>query len=289
MPESELSRARTWLGTLVEIRARHVRLEVLEDALERAYARIAQVHARMSVHEAGSDLRRLHAAAPGTWVPLAPDTCAVLEFALELSRRTDGVFDPCVGALLGLVGALPVSAPSGASWRDLELAPGRARCRRPLLLDLGGVAKGYAVDQALAELRRAGCSAALVNAGGDLACFGPEPEPVHVRVAGLGLVPLLALSAGALASSCYAEGVAAAGDGRVSALIDPRTGAPAARSGTISVTAPTAMSADALTKVVALMGDSAAPILREYAAQAALLDGTAGSLSLRFLPTDTTR
>ena len=62
------------------------------------------------------------------------------------------------------------------------MADGRVRFERPdVAVDLGGIAKGFAVDRAIEVLRAQGISRALVNAGGDLAAFGPEPHLVHIR------------------------------------------------------------------------------------------------------------
>jgi thiamine biosynthesis lipoprotein len=83
-------------------------------------------------------------------------------------------------------GFLPVEptrkpVPAGTSYRDLDLLPdNRARWRRKGWVDLGGIAKGYAVDCGIAALRARGTASGIVNAGGDLRCFG-APQPVHVR------------------------------------------------------------------------------------------------------------
>lgn len=135
---------------------------------------------------AGSELRRL-CRRPGVAVPLSPLLLRALHLALEVARDSDGAFDPTVGADLEERGfateyrsghATPAGIrPSAAvSWRDvhLDLRRGTATLVRPLLLDLGGLAKGLAVDLALAALD--GCAGAAVEAGGDIALRGVNPD-----------------------------------------------------------------------------------------------------------------
>ena len=69
-----------------------------------------------------------------------------------------------------------------------------------MLLDLGGIAKGFAVDQAIHALRRGGCTEAIVNAGGDLRRFGREPHPIYLRRS-TGPVQVAELRCGAVATS----------------------------------------------------------------------------------------
>src|SRR5438067_1406144 len=125
--------------------------------------------------------------------------------------------------------------------------------RAPGALDFGGIAKGYAVDLAVAKLRRAGVHTGAVNAGGDLRVFGTLEETVHVRSPfdASELWPVAALRDSACATSASGEVVR-------------RTGHPDAEATPRSVTvlAPTACAADALTKIVWLQGERAGALLR---------------------------
>src|SRR4029453_14877878 len=152
-----------------------------------------------------SRLNRRAYAAP---LEVDPRTFAVLRRARRISRASGGLFDCTVGGALVALGLRPptVAAPRGhgASWRDVELLPGcRVRFRRPLAVDLGGIAKGYAVDQAILALEGAGASAACVNAGGDLRVGGDRAWPVALRLpeSPSACVALPALRSGALATS----------------------------------------------------------------------------------------
>src|SRR5690606_6452766 len=109
-----------------------------------------------------------------------PRTFAVLRGAKEVSERSDGLFDITAGARLVTWGFLPapVGAPvpdDTASWRDIVLEDeNRVRFQKPLWIDLGGIAKGYAVDRALAAMGLGKDIQVCVNAGGDLRVSGPR-------------------------------------------------------------------------------------------------------------------
>jgi thiamine biosynthesis lipoprotein len=124
---------------------------------------IATVERLMHPTRAGSDLAALRHLPLHTALRVHPWTFAVLELCRQFHRLSNAAFDPC----------LPTSP---GRLHDLELrAPLEVIAHAPLHLDLGGIAKGFAVDRALEALRSAGCSNGLVNAGGDLATFG-EPQ-----------------------------------------------------------------------------------------------------------------
>ena len=268
-------RARPYLGTLVEIGARGAGAEA---AVESAFAAVARVHQLMSVHEADSELSRVNRTAAHTPVAVSADLWVVLKAAQALARASDGLFDISVGARLAALGLLPKHAglpqASHGNWRDLQLLPGRrVAFTRPLYLDLGGIAKGYAVDLALQGLRNAGMSEAWVNAGGDLARFGTAPTALRVRHPAdpTRLLPLLSWRAGAAATSAGYYAPHRDG-GPLSPLIDPRTGRPHALDRSITVIAGTALLADALTKIVALDPARASAPLAAHDARALILE-----------------
>lgn len=171
-----MRRRRPWLGTLVEIEADGTA------AIEAGFAAIARVHGLMSAHQPDSELSRLNR---GQIIALSPDSRTVLERALHWFRRSDGLFDPALAGRKALAAnALPrhegQPVPDAESTlAELVLDDGLAWLDRPACLDLGGIAKGHAVDAAVAAMREAGATGGLVNAGGDLCAFGP-PQPVDV-------------------------------------------------------------------------------------------------------------
>lgn len=256
-PATEVRRARPLLGTLVEIRAAGGMDESrLHAALDAAFAAVERVQGLMSFHDPASELSRLNREAAQGPVAVDAQTFEVLSAAAGLSASSEGAFDICVGAPLRRWGYLPAAegmAGPGASWRDLELLEDRrVRFRRPLCLDLGGIAKGYAVDRAAAVLRQAGVERALVNAGGDLRGFGAAPWRVGLRhpLAPAHSVHTLELRDAALATSANTFSRRRLGANEVSPLLDPRSGRPWLGQASVSVRAPDCLHADALTKVV---------------------------------------
>jgi thiamine biosynthesis lipoprotein len=277
-------RARPLLGTFVEISAAGGAECGVEAAVDAAFTAVAEVHRLMSFHEPSSDVGRLNRAACERAVAVDAWTFEVLELALDLNRRSAGAFDIAVAPALQGMGLLPPddrpSAPmTPASAENIELLSGRCvRFRHPgVRIDLGGIAKGFAVDRAVDVLRDRGMRAGLVNAGGDLSAFGQQPHTVHVRDPrdpGR-LLCAVDVREEALATSggCFDPFRSAAAAGP--AIIDPGTGKPAAAVRGATVRAPSCMVADALTKVVMLAGEGAAAVLESFRASAlvVLADG----------------
>jgi thiamine biosynthesis lipoprotein len=260
-------RAKPALGTLVEVTVEAATRRRALDAIAAAFAVIQGVHRLMSFHDAGSDLSRVNRARVGEEVVLDPRTAEVLTSALELARGSLGAFDCTLAGELVGAGLLPGLAPSGPAGAPgavgLVLRGNRATKTAPCLFDLGGIAKGYAVDQAIAALLGEGVASALVNAGGDLRHAGPTPVLVHLRDPRRtsGLAGSVRIQDGALASSATA-GLALLGPPPpVSALWDGRSRTPLPMGSGVSVVAPTCLVADALTKVVLATRDPFHPLL----------------------------
>jgi thiamine biosynthesis lipoprotein len=276
-----MKRCRPQLGTFVEIEVDEIGgLDALA-AIEQGFAAVARVAARMSFHDPASDLSRINAAAAGSSLRLDPWTVELLALAQALHTATGGSFDCGVGVHLKRWGLLPTHADArpndeaeGGSIADLEiLDAGRVRLRRAVCLDLGGIAKGYAVDQAIAALERAGVTSAIVNAGGDLRVLGERARPIHLRRpdAPDRLVHAGDLADGALATSAPYFSLVER-DGRPhSALADPRSGAPITRPASCSVLAPSCAVADGLAKALAVDGRIDPDCLARYEATAWVL------------------
>lgn len=243
----------------------------LGSAADTALEAIDRVGQLMSFHDESSELTRLNRLAALQPQAVDPWTYAVLERARRVARASEGLFDVTVAPVLVDQGELPRhsgESPGIASWRDIELLrDGSVRFRRPLWVDLGGIAKGFAVDQAMLSLRRAGCVEATVNAGGDLRRFGATPEIVHLR-GPQGLMPVAELRVGAVATSAarvsYGDRLAQP----IGCIVDPRGRKPWDGQGSVMVAARTCVMADALTKVAALAGPACEPLLSRFGAVA---------------------
>jgi thiamine biosynthesis lipoprotein len=276
-----LQRARPLLGTLVEVAATGLTADAAQAAISRAFSRVEAIHSLMSWHDSDSELSRLNRSAHRGWMAVSRDLANVLRTAIELAACSDGLFDPTIAPLLCESGHLPrhpgVPDPAVAGWQAIELEADRIRFAKPLAIDLGGIAKGYAVDAALAVLAEAGLESARVNAGGDLARFGPQPEAIRVRHPGhpAHTLHLLDLQNGAVATSAGYYQTRHHDTQRVSPLRHPKTRASLCLDDSITVVAPSCMLADALTKVVAADPAGAPARLRPLGAQALRLDAGA--------------
>lgn len=270
-----LRRAQPWLGTLVGIEAAGLPAGPLARAVDRAFAAVARVHRAMSFHQPDSELSRLNRRAHAGPVRVSGHLWRVLRAAGRMSALTGGLFDATIAPTLARWGYLPrtqaLPDPPG-DWRDIRMrADGTVAFSRPLHVDLGGIAKGYAVDLAIATLRRAGVPRACVNAGGDLRFYGGEPRQIGVRDPTGGMRLLAPMLQGAIASTCVVDTrQERAGDWR-SPLVDPRSRRAFARADSITVLARTCLVADALTKPVALDPAACESVLRGLRAQALIL------------------
>jgi thiamine biosynthesis lipoprotein len=278
----QVKRARPLLGTVVEIRATaQTDASRLQAAVDVAFDRIELVHRLMSYHDPDSDLSRLNCCDAGHAHSVDPHTYEVLRAALHFARLSDGAFDPCVAQQLEQWGYLPAASPppltSAANWQDIELLSSyRVRFKRPTRLDLGGIAKGYAVDLATEMLQRANVQQLVVNAGGDMRVAGEQAHHASLRHprAPTATINAVQLRNNALATSAAYFSRRLSGSRTVSALLDPRSREPYVVDNSVSVRAGDCMTADALTKVVLFAPASTAErVLEQCGAEAFVLQG----------------
>ncbi|MGB8400490.1 FAD:protein FMN transferase [Bradyrhizobium sp.] len=277
----KVRRARPLLGTFVEIEVAGAARPEMDCAVNAAFEAVAHVQRLMSFHAPDSDVSRLNREAFHRPTGVDPWTFEVLEAAVEMHRRSNGVFDVAVAPTLQAMGLLPRSAdnppvPAGArSFDAIELLPGqtvRFR-RRDIGIDLGGIAKGFAVDRALKVLRGFHIPNGLVNAGGDLAAFGPAPQRIHIRDPRdpRRLIGHVDIANQALASTARRFDPFRSAQTTGSAIVDPGTSEPAGAIDGTTVRAPSCMIADALTKIVMISGTAAHELLECYDASALLI------------------
>jgi thiamine biosynthesis lipoprotein len=270
---TRVERARPLLGTKVAIAVEGLGEAAAHRAIDAAFAEVSRIHDLMSFHQAGSDVSRLNRQAADSAVTVDFRTMAVLQSAQRLAEASGGCFDITTAAQLVTCGALPDPGGVGdpdATWRDIELRPdaNTVRFARALSIDLGGIAKGYAVDRAVVQLGRRGVAAGCVNAGGDLRVFGRvQLIRLDPGVAVGEVIPILELEEGSVASSGALGAPQAAGgaaihfDGISRQPVQQRFACVVARD---------CVWADGLTKVVLAKGQEAEALLGGFQAGAYL-------------------
>ncbi len=236
-------------------------------------AAVDRVDAQMSTWRAQSDLMRLNAAPPGTWVEVPADLLAVLRRGLRIGAASGGAFDIGMGDAVrawgfGLDAAsaagirAAIAAPRRPAHELLEIGPGRVRKHGALAIDLNGIAKGYGVDRMAGTLAAFGMSAALVGIDGELRATGLRPDgspwTVAVEAPDPGIraaQSILVLQDAAVATSGdYRHWVDVQGR-RLPHTMDPRRGAPVEGGpASVTVVAATCAEADAWATAMMVLG-----------------------------------
>lgn len=265
---------------------------VADQAFAAGFARVAELERIMSDYDPESELSRLSAMAPTNKpVKVSEDLWTVLSQAQSLSERTNGAFDVTVGPLTKLwrrarrqkeppSEKLLASARGAVGYMHLQLDPKHktASLAKPQMrLDLGGIAKGYAADEALATIARLGIRRALVRASGDIAVGDPPPGETGWRV---GIAPLDAEQAPTRFVSLANQAISTSGDSRQhlvvkgkrhSHIVDPRTGWGVEGRSSVSVIAPRGIQADSLASAISVLGPQGGLQLVEETPNAAAL------------------
>jgi thiamine biosynthesis lipoprotein len=242
-----------------------------EQAIERAFEWFHRVEACCSRFDPDSEAMQLTAHA-GESVPVSEMLYEAVRFALAVADASGGAFDPTVGHRLEARGfnrnyrtgervRTAIEPDRAISYHDVELDPDRTaiRLRRPLILDLGAVAKGLAIDMAAQELRAFENYA--IDAGGDLYLGGRGPSggpwSIGIRHPRLDnqLVDTIVASDAAVCTSGDYERIRA-GDAGTSShhIVDPRPGNPTTAVISATVVGPSAMLADALATAAFVLG-----------------------------------
>ena len=248
-----------------------------ETACTAAFARIAELDSIMSDYRRDSELNRLCDRAGGEAVRVSPDLFKVLQRSQEVARKSGGAFDVTAGPLIRLwrearrTGELPEpSALENArrlvGWRKLRLDQRRrsARLQLPgMKLDLGGIAKGYAADEAQRVLKKHRITRALVEMGGDIVVSGRPPGTdgwtVRVPNAGSDKGPAdLHFANTAVSTSGDTEQFTIIGGRRYSHVVDPRTGQALTNRVQVTVIARDGLTSDPLSTALTVLTDEKA-------------------------------
>jgi FAD:protein FMN transferase len=266
------------MGTIIRIVLYAPDATAADKASRAAFDRIAALDNAMSDYKPDSELMRLCRAAGGPPVKVSEDLFQVLAAAQELAARSDGAFDITVGPVVRLWRRarrrheLPDRNRLGQAlalvgYRNLVLDPNlhTAQLLKPgMMLDLGGIAKGYAADEALSVLKKDGITSTLVAAAGDIACSRPPPgrESWQIEIAAPApsaksaeeRTRYLLLHDAAVSTSGDDEQHLDLGGQRYSHIINPATGMALTGRRTVTVVAPKGITADSYATAVCVLG-----------------------------------
>ena len=251
------------------------------EATEAAFAAMSQVNNLMNGYLAGSEISRLNRSG-GALVHVSSQTEYVLRRSIYFGEVTGGAFDVTAGPVIrlwkrviedakekdGREVKLPDAKELEAArklvgYRNLDVGENTAQLKLPgMSVDLGGIAKGYAVDKAVEALKAHGITSALVDAGGDGYALGTRPDGTAWRVGiqdprgeeGARLRPVVLLSNMAYATSGDYVQYVDIGGVRYTHIVDPRTGEPARQAASATVVAGDCTTADALATGVSVLG-----------------------------------
>ena len=262
-------RMRPLLGTFVEIGAPNLE-ENFESACPSAFEIILKVQQLLSFHDPESQLSKLNQSVQKEMI-LDPIAVVALRLGRYMTGVTGGLFDFTLGDEMVRQNYLPNHGGPRvleiAGPQDLRIRGRKVFLQRPLRITLDGIAKGYAVDLAVKQLKASGLKQGYVNAGGDLRVFGRWPFPLHRRNSLNQLEFLGEFRNTAVATSAVSDDKN--DDKRFAGKIIARTelyNSP--RVGVFSVQSSSAWLSDALTKVVSIASsDQAKKIVESYGAK----------------------
>jgi thiamine biosynthesis lipoprotein len=263
------------MGTLFSIVLYAPDPTTAEKAAAAAFQRVAELDAVMSDYQADSELMRLCEQPYGQPVSVSADLFDVLQYSQKVARLSDGAFDVTVGPFVRLWrfsrkrGVLPTpteleAARAAAGYKKLRLDPANRTVTLlapGMRLDLGGIGKGYAADQALRVLKEMGLKQALVAASGDIAVGDPPPGQPGWRI-GIstlgsstnGLARTLILANAGISTSGDTEQHVDIGGIRYSHILDPTTGLGLTNRIQATIVGPDATATDGLDTTVSVLG-----------------------------------
>jgi len=265
------------MGTLFRIKLYARDQATAERAFRAAFDRVAALDDTLSDYKPASELNRICKNAVGRPVKISDDLMRVLMASQQLAAGTGGAFDITLGPVIHLWrqarrdGRVPdtaelARASAYCGYRKLKINPAAhtVELDKPgMQLDVGGIAKGYAADEALAALTKLGIRSALVAASGDLAFSNAPPGRAGWSIgidsfdrANAPFTRILQLNNAAVSTSGDTEQHLDASGKRYSHVIDPKTDVGLTKGITVTIVAPHGIEADGLATAVSVLGAS---------------------------------
>jgi thiamine biosynthesis lipoprotein len=264
--------SRILMGTSAEISVSRATPKKAEDALEAAFQEVERINVLMSHYRPDSEVSRITRFAGKREIRVSPETLEVIERALYFSRLSEGAFDITIGSIFRLWNFREGKIPDDQSLRENLKRVDYRKVKvdgaassvfledSGMELDLGAIAKGYAVDLACAVLLKKGMEGFLVKLGGESKAHG-EKEPgvpwiigiQHPRLPSELLAKLKVRNAAISTSGDYEKFFLRGGE-RYHHILNPSTGMPAPECQSATILAPASMDADALATTVFVLG-----------------------------------
>ena len=269
------------MGTFARVVAVAADSNTAKRCAEAAFAEIEEVEKRMSYHKSDSEISELNRDGFRRAVKVSKSTYEVLQRSIEFSKLSSGAFDVTVGPLVDLwhsaqdANSIPNDAElqqarSKVGYDKLILDANETSVRfavEGMRVDLGGVAKGYAIDKAVEAMQKGGAVGGMVIIGGEIQCFGSPPagqnnwriglqDPDKAKDGFDAGTPLLVLNLtdAAVATSGHYRRFVTIGGKRYSHIVDPESGHSSEGLASVTIICPSSTDADALATAVTVMG-----------------------------------
>jgi thiamine biosynthesis lipoprotein len=263
------------MGTFVQVTVTAVNKQQAQEYIDAAFERMSQINLQMNDHDPNSPISQLSMTAYLRPVAISPELFEVIETSLHYSKLSDGAFDITVGPETRLWRKM---AQTGQKPSDEEIAAAKAKVGYEKLtldkanqtiqfavegmkLDVGAIAKGYAVDLAVGILQEKGVVGGMVDIGGNIRCFGQGPGKNGRWLIGLqdprheeDILTKLRLNDMAVATSGDYRRVIVIDRQPYSHILNPKSGESVRELASVTIIAPTATDADALSTTVSVLG-----------------------------------
>jgi len=275
------SGSRVIMGTFANVIAVAAKAKTAQEGIEAAFREQRRIETLMNYHRTDSELSRMNREAFGKPIKVDRATFEVIQSAMHFSKLSDGAFDVTVGPLVDLwhsaadANSTPTeeelaSAQAKVGWEKVVLDANEATVKfavEGMKIDLGGIAKGYAVDKSVEAMKKCGVLGGVVDIGGNIRCFGKPPAGKKTWLIGVQdpnavtedfnrgkPLMVLEMTNEAVATSGHYRRFVTVQGRRQSHIIDPHTGSGSDKLVSVTIIAPDAMTADALSTAVSVMG-----------------------------------
>ncbi|MBI5073963.1 MAG: FAD:protein FMN transferase [Nitrospirae bacterium] len=294
--DSVFKKTRPLMDTMVSITVVTDSKDRAEKAIENAFAEISRFGDLIDFYSEKSELAGINRNAGLRSVKVSPETLDVIEKAVFAAERSGGAFDPTIGPIVKLWDFLNKKKPTGAAiaealplvnYKDILIDSPAATVflkRKGMMIDLGGIAKGYAADLAVESLKKTGILSGLVSIAGDIRTFGRKPDKSpwtigikNPRQTGEKdeIIAKIRLDDEAISTSGDYERYFISDDKRYHHLLDPKTGMPAFGCRSVSIVTDKAVNTDAFSTAVFILGpEKGMKLMREMGMDAMVIDGS---------------